>query len=152
LHRACPGNHRVDEEVRAVTDRNQGIIDEFRHNEGKVGGYFEGRPLLLLTHRGARTGTERTNPLAYLREGDRVFVFASKGGSPGHPDWYRNIVANPEVTVEIGTTSFPAKAIDITGPERDEIYARQVAVWPQFGEYQEKVDRTIPVVELVPTE
>ena len=135
-----------------MTDRNAGIIEEFRTHEGKVGGFFEGRTLLLLTHRGARTGRVRTNPLAYRREGDRIFVFGSKGGSPSHPDWYRNLRANPEVTVEIGTRSFPAKAVEVTGPERDEIYARQVADWPQFGTYQAKVDRTIPVVELVPTE
>jgi deazaflavin-dependent oxidoreductase (nitroreductase family) len=135
-----------------MTDRNAGIIEEFRTNEGHVGGWFEGRTLLLLTHRGARTGTVRTNPLAYRREGDRIFVFGSKGGSPSDPDWVRNLRANPEVTVEMGTERFDANAVEITGSERDEIYGRQSADWTQFGAYQRKVSRTIPVFELVPTE
>lgn len=134
-----------------MTDRNQGIIDEFRANHGLVGGYFEGRTLLLLTHTGVRTGVVRTNPLAYRREGDRVFVFASKGGAPDHPDWYRNVVANPHVTVEIGDDRFEATAVEITGPERDAIYARQSADWTAFGDYQRDNARTIPVVELVPS-
>jgi deazaflavin-dependent oxidoreductase (nitroreductase family) len=132
-----------------VTDRNAGIIEEFRANEGRVGGFFEGRTLLLLTHRGARTGRERTNPLAYRREGDRIFVFATKGGSPTHPAWYHNLIANPDVTVEIGTERWDGTAVVLTGAERDEVYARQAADWPQFGQYQEKSPRTIPVVELV---
>ena len=133
-----------------MSDHNQGIVEEFRGNHGKVGGYFAGRTLLLLTHAGAKSGTVRTNPLAYQRDGDRIFIFGSKGGAPGHPDWYRNIVAHPEVTVEIGDDSFRARAVEVTGPERDEIYARQAADWPSFGEYQEGLARTIPVVELVP--
>ena len=133
-----------------MTDHNQGIIEEFRTHRGVVGGYFEGRTLLLLTHEGAVTGTVRTNPLAYRREDDRIFIFASKGGSPHHPDWYRNIVANPDVTVEIGDDRFAATAVVVTGAERDAIYARQSQEWPAFGGYQTKVDRTIPVVELVP--
>jgi len=132
-----------------MSDWNTKTIEEFRANAGKVGGHFEGRTLLLLTHRGAKTGTERTNPLAYRREGDRIFVFGSKGGSPTHPDWYHNVLANPEVTVEIGTESFHAKAVEITGEERDQIYARHAADWPQFGGYQEGNARTIPVIELV---
>jgi deazaflavin-dependent oxidoreductase (nitroreductase family) len=133
-----------------MSDRNAPIIEEFRTHEGRVGGFFEGRTLLLLTHRGARTGTARTNPLAYRREGDRVFVFGSKGGSPADPDWARNLRANPDVVVEIGTDRYPATAVEITGAERDEIYARQAADWAQFGQYQQKVERRIPVFELVP--
>ncbi|HYJ59924.1 MAG TPA: nitroreductase family deazaflavin-dependent oxidoreductase [Actinomycetota bacterium] len=134
-----------------MSDRNQGIIDEFRANHGTVGGYFEGRTLLLLTHRGATSGTVRTNPLAYRREGDRIFIFGSKGGAPSHPDWFRNIVANPDVTVEIGDDRFPATAVQVTGAERDEIYDRQGQDWPAFAGYQRELERTIPVIELVPT-
>src|SRR4051794_14252818 len=127
---------------------NQGIIDEFRANGGKVGGQFAGAPLLLLTTTGAKSGRPRTNPVMYLAEGDRLFVFASKAGAPTNPDWYANLLANPEVTVEIGTESFPASASAVTGEERDRIYAHQAALYPGFAEYQEKTDRVIPVVEL----
>ena len=127
-----------------MSDRNARIIEEFRTNEGRVGGFFEGRTLLLLTHRGARTGTERTNPLAYRREGDRVFVFGSKGGSPADPDWARNLRANPDVEVEIGTDRYPATAVEVTGAERDAVYARQAADWPQFGAVPAKVDAPDP--------
>lgn len=133
-----------------MSDHNQAIVEEFRANHGQVGGYFSGRTLLLLTHTGARSGSVRTNPLAYQRQGDRIFIFGSKGGAPAHPDWYRNVVAHPEVTVEIGDDTFRARAVEVTGPERDEIYARQATEWPSFGEYQEGLARTIPVVELVP--
>ena len=96
-----------------MSDRNAPIIEEFRTHEGRVGGFFEGRTLLLLTHRGARTGTVRTNPLAYRREGDRIFVFGSKGGSPADPDWARNLRANHDVEVEIGTDRYPATVVEI---------------------------------------
>lgn len=132
-----------------MADHNQRIIEEFRDNHGVVGGFFEGRTLLLITHTGATTGIARTNPLAYLREDDRIFVFASKGGSPTHPDWYRNLVANPAVTVEIGDERYEATAVEITGAERDRIYERQTEVWPQFGDYQRDNPRRIPVIELV---
>lgn len=132
-----------------MTDHNQGIIDEFRANHGVVGGYFEGRTLLLLSHTGAKTGATRTTPLAYRREGDRIFVFASKGGSPSHPDWYRNLVADPAVTIELGDDRFEAMAVEVTGPERDAIYERQSADWPAFGDYQRDNPRRIPVIELV---
>jgi deazaflavin-dependent oxidoreductase (nitroreductase family) len=133
-----------------MSDHNRGIIEEFRSNHGVVGGWFEGRTLLLLTHTGAKTGIERTNPLAYLRDGDRLFVFATMGGAPVDPQWFRNLLANPDVTVEIGDDRFEATAVPLAGAERDEIYAKQAAVWPQFGEYERKTERTIPVVELVP--
>lgn len=128
---------------------NDGIIEEFRSNHGKVGGAFQGAPLLLLTHTGGKTGTRRTNPLMYQPFDGRVFVFATKGGSPAHPHWFLNIKAEPDVSVEIGDGSFEATATEITGIERDEIYARQAGLYPAFGEYQEKTSRTIPVVELV---
>jgi deazaflavin-dependent oxidoreductase (nitroreductase family) len=132
-------------------DWNEQVIEEFRANHGRVGGMFEGAPLLLLTHRGAKTGKERTAPLMYLRDGDRYAVFASKGGAPSHPDWYRNVLAHPSVTVEVGDERFGAVAHDVTGAERDELYGRQSSRYPQFAEYQAKTDRLIPVVALEPT-
>src|SRR2546430_10054077 len=103
-------------------DRNAGIIQEFRTNHGKVGGYFEGRPLLLLTMRGARTGVERTTPLAYLADGERFVIFATKGGAPTNPDWYYNVSANPDVTIEVGDRRFPAKATMATQPATSDPY------------------------------
>jgi deazaflavin-dependent oxidoreductase (nitroreductase family) len=129
-------------------ERNQGIITEFRSNSGKVGGNFEGAPMLLLSTKGAKTGLGRINPLMYLPDGDRWIVFASKGGAPKSPDWFHNLVANPAVTLEVGTESFEAESAVVTGEERDQLYARQAELYPQFGEYQTKTSRTIPVVAL----
>ena len=129
-------------------DWNSATIKEFRENGGKVGGMFEGSTLLLLTTKGAKTGTPRVNPMMYQLDGDRMYVFASKGGAPTNPDWYHNLVANSYVTVEVGTDRFPARATIITGKERDEIYAEQVFHYPMFAEYQNKVTRKIPVVAL----
>ena len=131
-------------------DRNAGIIEEFRANEGRVGGFFEGKTLLLLHTKGAKTGLPRTNPLAYLPDGDRFVVIASKGGAPSDPDWFRNLVADPNVTVEVGTRSIPVRAVVITGPERDELYARQAERLPAFADYEVKTSRTIPVIALEP--
>lgn len=128
---------------------NRGVIEEFRANNGKVGGVFAGQPLLILHHIGAKTGVARLSPLATLVEGGRIFIFASKGGADTHPDWYRNILANPHVTVELGTETFTATASVVTGAERDEIYAKQSARYPQFEDYQRNSTRLIPVVELV---
>ena len=114
----------------APNDWNSEIIKEFREHGGKVGGMFEGAPLLLLTTKGAKSGKTRVNPMMYLPNGDRMFVFASKGGAPTNPDWYLNVVANSDVTVEVGTETFPAKATVITGKERDDIYAKQAALYP----------------------
>jgi deazaflavin-dependent oxidoreductase (nitroreductase family) len=133
----------------AVNRMNVGIIDEFRANGGKVGGGFEGRPMILLTIKGRTTGTERTTPLVYLPHDDRVFVFASKGGAPEDPDWYKNLVVNPDVTVEIGDEQYAARAVVITGPERDELFDRQMKAAEQFRTYQTNTTRVIPVVELV---
>src|SRR5690348_12819957 len=105
-------------------DWNRETIEAFRANKGQVGGMWEGRPLLLLTTTGAKSGQRRTNPMMYLREGDRLFVFASKGGAPSHPDWYRNLLAHPRVTVEVGDQTYQASAKPVTGEERDQIYAR----------------------------
>ena len=132
-----------------MSDWNANIIEEFRTNHGQVGGMFEGANLLLLKHRGAKSGTERTSPLMNREEDGRIYVFASKGGHSADPHWFLNITANPDVTIEIGDESFVARAAEITGAERDGIYARQVLDRPQFGEYQEGTERMIPVVELV---
>ncbi len=129
-------------------DWNRRVIEEFRTNEGQVGGVWEGRPLLLLTTTGAKSGQRRTVPVMYLREGDRVFIFASRGGAPTHPDWYHNLLAHPDVTVEIGAQTYEAVAKPVVGAERDQIYARWAEKYPQFREYQEKTTRVIPVIEL----
>ena len=129
-------------------DWNAKIIEEFRANAGKVGGPFEGAPLLLLHTTGARSGRERVNPMMYLPEGDRLYVFASKAGAPTNPDWYHNLVAHPRATVEVGADRFDVTAAVVTGPERDRLYAEQSTRYPGFAEYQEKTDRVIPVVEL----
>lgn len=128
---------------------NTTVIEEFRANGGKVGGMFAGAPLALVHHFGAKSGTERVAPLVYFTEGDRRFVFASKGGSPENPAWYHNLLAHPDVTVEIGEEAFPVRATVLEGAERDEIYAKNAAAQPQFKGYQEGTDRRIPVVELV---
>lgn len=127
---------------------NAALIEEFRANKGKVGGRFEGRPVLLLTTTGAKSGRTYTTPLVYLQDGERRLIFASKAGAPTSPDWYHNLVANPTVTVEVGTDRYDATAVVITGEERDRLYARQVETTPIFGEYQQKTTRVIPVVAL----
>ena len=131
-----------------VKDWNAQIIAEFRANGGKVGGQFDGAPLLLLTTTGAKSGLARTSPMMYLPDGDRLVVFASKAGAPTNPDWYHNLVANPSATVEVGTETFDVDAQVTTGAERDELYARQAKLYPGFAEYESKTDRVIPVVAL----
>jgi deazaflavin-dependent oxidoreductase (nitroreductase family) len=133
---------------RFVTDFNSSIIEEFRANGGKVGGPFKGAPLLLLTSTGAKSGATRVNPMMYLDDGNRLYVFASKQGAPTNPDWYHNLLAHPQATVEVGDERFDVTASALTGAERDEIYQRQAALYPGFAEYQEKTTRTIPVVAL----
>jgi deazaflavin-dependent oxidoreductase (nitroreductase family) len=129
-------------------DWNSNIIQEFRTNEGKVGGPFDGAPILLLHTTGARSGEERVNPMMYLAGGDRLVVFASKGGAPTNPDWYHNLVANPDVEIEVGTERRKVRARVAEGEERDRLYAEQSRRYPQFAKYQEGTDRTIPVVIL----
>ncbi|HZR38781.1 MAG TPA: nitroreductase family deazaflavin-dependent oxidoreductase [Ktedonobacteraceae bacterium] len=136
----------------SVHDWNRRIIEEFRANGGKVGAPFENSTLLLLTTTGAKSGQKRTMPLAYMPDGDRLLIFASKAGAPSNPDWYYNLLAHPEVTVEVGNGSkietFDAIATVITGEERDRLFARQVERAPGFGEYQAKTTRIIPVIAL----
>ena len=128
---------------------NDAVITEFRESGGKAGGVFEGKPLVLVHHTGAKSGIKRIAPLVPLLDDGRIYVFASKGGADTHPDWYRNLVAHPDITVELGTETFAATARVLDGDERAAAYAKQVAAEPQFGEYQRKTERLIPVVELV---
>ena len=127
---------------------NDKIIAEFRANGGKVGGYFAGRTLLLLHTTGAKTGQERINPVAYIRDGENLVVVASKSGGPANPDWYHNLVANPLVTVEVGTETFKAQAMVTAEPERTRLYKQVVTVHPGFAEYETKTTRKIPVILL----
>ena len=131
-------------------DWNKATIDEFRANAGKVGGMFAGKTLLLLHTVGAKSGQERINPVAYVKDGDRLVIIASKGGAPTHPDWYFNIRAHPVVTVEVGTEQFQASAAIASEPERTRLYNLMVAVMPGFAEYQRKTSRIIPVITLTP--
>lgn len=131
-----------------VNDWNAAIIEEFRANDGRVGGMFEGRQLLLLHHTGARTGTRRVTPLAYQDLADGYAVFASKAGADTNPDWYHNVVANPGTEVEVGTETIGVRARVASGVERDRIWRRQKKDYPQFGEYESKTSRVIPVLVL----
>jgi deazaflavin-dependent oxidoreductase (nitroreductase family) len=134
-----------------MSDWNTEIIEEFRTHEGKVGGPFEGAHMLLLHTKGRKTGQPRVNPLVYLPDGDRYVVFGSKGGAPTDPEWFRNLVADPDVTIEVGTQTIPVTAVVITGPERDRLYARQVEARASFGDYERKTTRVIPAIALEPT-
>ncbi len=127
---------------------NRQVIEEFRANEGKVGGFFENATLLLLHTTGAKSGKERINPLMYIEDGDRYVIVASAAGAQNHPDWYYNVVANPEVGVEMGTDEFQARASVAGEPERTDLYAAVSERYPNFIEYQEKTDRVIPVLTL----
>ena len=134
-----------------MSDWNTNVIEEFRANEGRVGGMFEGAPLLLLHTTGRKSGHERVNPLMYLPDEGRWVIFASKGGHPSHPHWLHNLESDARATIEIDTDTIPVKATVLReGTDRDELYARQVAAYPQFGEYEVKTTghRTIPVVVL----
>jgi len=128
------------------SEYNQRIIDEFRANGGVVTG--RGRTVLLLHTIGAKSGKEHLTPVAHTKDGDRYVIIASKGGAPKHPDWYHNIVAHPNVTVEVGTEKFEAEATVQSEPERTRLYNQMAAVMPGFAEYQKKTSRTIPVVVL----
>ncbi|MFD5860809.1 nitroreductase/quinone reductase family protein [Streptomyces chartreusis] len=130
-------------------DFNQQVIEEFRANKGRVGGYFEGARLLLLTTTGARTGRPHTTPVGYLPDSDdRVLIIASAAGAPRHPAWFHNLVANPRVTVESGAFTYEARAVVLEGEERDRIFARAVEADPGWAAYQEKTERVIPVIAL----
>lgn len=132
-------------------DWNATIIEEFRSHEGKVGGQFEGAPLLLLHSVGAKSGKERVNPVMYQAVGATFAVFASKAGAPTNPDWYHNLLANAEATIEVGTETKTVRARVADGDERDSIWATQKKRYPGFADYESKTSRQIPVVVLEPT-
>ena len=133
-----------------VLDWNSKIIEEFRANEGRVGGPFAGSPVLLLHTTGAKTGLERVNPMMYADLDGHRYVFATKAGADTNPDWYWNLVAHPDVTVEVGTETYEAAAVPVTGDDRDRIYAEQAGKYQGFAEYEQMTSRIIPVVELIP--
>ena len=132
-----------------MSDWNAKVIDEFRANEGKVAS-FARQPLLLLTHRGAKTGSARTNPLAYFRDGGDYVVVASKGGAPTNPDWYHNLLAHPDATIEVGTDELSVTARPADEPERERLWAMITSANPAFAEYETKTERRIPVMILSP--
>jgi deazaflavin-dependent oxidoreductase (nitroreductase family) len=127
-------------------DFNAQIIEEFHANEGRVGGMFEGATLLLLHHTGAKSGKSRINPLGYLSDEGRYVVFASKAGAPTNPDWYYNLKAQPNVTIEVGTDTIAVAASEATGEERERLYRTQAERVPQFAEYAKQTDRVIPAL------
>jgi deazaflavin-dependent oxidoreductase (nitroreductase family) len=128
---------------------NKGVIAEFRANDGKVGDQFEGATMAVITTTGAKTGAKRENPLVRLDDGGKTYVIASKGGAPDNPDWYYNLLANPEVTVELGDETFTARAKPVEDDaERDRLYAEQVKRFGSFADYEKMTDRRIPVIEL----
>ncbi len=133
-------------------DWNAAIIKEFRANEGRVGGRFEGGTILLLHHKGARTGTERVSPLAYFADGDRKIIVGSAGGAPKNPDWFHNLRAHPHTTVEIGTETVPVVATELTGDEYTAVWERVTTAMPGFTDYQKQTTRRIPLVALQPPE
>jgi deazaflavin-dependent oxidoreductase (nitroreductase family) len=136
----------------SATDFNARVIDEFRANAGRVGGVFEGMTLLLLHHTGAKSGKSRVNPLVYLSDQGRYVIFASKAGAPTNPDWYHNLKAHPDVRIEVGTDTIDAVASEATGGERERLFRAQVERSPQFAEYEDKPERTIPVIALTPAD
>ncbi len=140
-----------------MAEFNKKVIDEFRSNSGNLSGQFAagvglemlaGAPMIIVTHKGAKSGTTYTSPLVYSKDGDHYVIIASKGGAPQNPSWYHNLVANPEVTAEIGTEKFKAKAREAKGEERERLFNAQAKMMPQFNEYQKKTSRKIPVIVL----
>ncbi len=127
---------------------NEKLIDEFRANGGKVGGVFAGRPMMLLTTTGKKSGEPRVAPLVYSTDGDDVVVIASKGGAPTNPDWYYNLLTNSTVTAEVGTETYQAEALVVSGEERQRLYDAQATEMPMFAEYQKNTEREIPVIVL----
>jgi deazaflavin-dependent oxidoreductase (nitroreductase family) len=136
--------------VADMNEFNRKVIDEFHANGGVVGGPFEGSPMILIHHRGVKSGKEYTSPLVYSRDGDNYVIIASKGGAPEDPQWFRNLVANPDTTAEVGIEQFPVRARVAEGAERDRLYDAQAEAMPNFAEYAKATTRRIPVVVLEP--
>ena len=132
----------------SMNEFNEKIIAEFRANAGKVGGMFTGAPMLLLHSKGAKSGKSYVTPLVYLPDGDRWVIIASKAGAPTNPDWFHNLVANPEAEIEVGAGTVKVRAEVVPDPERGQLYDRQAAIMAQFKEYEQKTSRVIPVVAL----
>ena len=130
------------------TEFNAKVIDEFRANEGRVGGVFEGTPLLLVHHTGAKSGASRVTPVGYMRDEERYVIFASNGGAPRHPGWYRNLKAQPNARIEVGSQTLDVVAEQATGEERERIFALGAERFPQLAEFARKTDRLIPVIVL----
>jgi deazaflavin-dependent oxidoreductase (nitroreductase family) len=145
-----PTSKRREIDVPDMDEFNRGVIEEFRANDGKVGGPFEGAPVLLLTTVGAKSRERRTTPVMYLPDGERMIIFASLGGAPNNPAWFHNLVANPSTTVEVGSDTVEVNAVVTSGEERDRLFDQQAALYPQFADYAQKTTRQIPVVALVP--
>jgi deazaflavin-dependent oxidoreductase (nitroreductase family) len=131
-----------------MSDWNTKIIEEFRQNEGRVGGQFTGASMVLIHHVGAKSGTERVNPLVYFPDGDRMIVVASAGGAPKNPDWYHNLKANPRTRAEVGAETFAVEAVELTGDEYADAWSRITAKMPGFADYQSKTTRSIPLLAL----
>lgn len=128
-----------------ISEWNQAVVEEFRANGGEVGGRFTGRNLLLLHTIGRNSGRELINPLAYVRDDDRFVIIASKGGAESHPDWYHNLIARPNVTIEVGTEILQVHAVETQEPERTRLYEKMIEMMPVFAEYRIKAKRVIPV-------
>lgn len=133
-----------------ASEFNRKVIEEFRANDGKVGGPFEGAPVLLLTSTGAKSGERRTTPVVYQPDGDRMVIFASKAGAPENPAWFHNLRANPSATVEVGSDTVEVQAVVTEGDERERLFSKQKQLMPQFADYEQKTARQIPVVALQP--
>jgi deazaflavin-dependent oxidoreductase (nitroreductase family) len=131
-----------------MAEFNKKVIDEFRSSGGKVGGQFAGAPMIIVTHTGAKSGKSYTTPLVFSKDGDKCVIIASKAGAPKNPSWYYNLVAHPEVTLEIGAEKFKAKATEVKGAERDRLFTEQAKMMPQFNDYAKKTARKIPVFTL----
>ena len=139
---------RLANDPKAIDEVNQRVIKEFRANQGKVGGMFEGMPVLLMTMTGAKTGRTLTRPVCYTRDGDAIVIIASYGGNPHNPPWYHNLVANPVITVEVGAEKFKARATETSGSERQRLFDAQARLMPFFDDYQKKTKRQLPVLIL----
>ncbi len=132
-----------------MSDFNKKIIQEFRANDGKVGGMFEGMSLLLVHTTGAKSGQLRINPTAYIKDGENLIIAASKGGADSHPDWYHNLVSNPQVIVEVGSETISALAEVPSEPERSNLYDKLASKYPMFNEYKTKTKRVIPIIKMI---
>jgi deazaflavin-dependent oxidoreductase (nitroreductase family) len=154
LFASQPAQARVQQgrSMADVADFNGSIITEFRANHGRVGGPFDGAPLLLLHTTGARSGGARVNPVMYLRDSSRYVVFGSKAGADSNPAWYYNLLAHPDAQIEVADSILDVHAVEVQGQERDDLYGKQAALYPGFAAYEKKTSRTIPVMALVPAD